>query len=447
MKKYISITLKVLAVLIVMFGLIVLYNAIIKKNDKKNEELQNKIKLENLFSTVSEDRCAIIELYTIYGNHLNIKGKLNKEDLEDFDLDSMKIILKDVEGREKIYPMSYNRQGEEIIFQTSSQINGGIDLNDFKEGEHYLFLCVTDEQPNDVRVHKLYSLKNNSTYKDGEYYTITKNNENYKIDLKFEKYKNIDCVKVISKKVELPDDVYDIVIDAGHGGRDSGAIYNGMYESHFTLDYTFALKEALEKKGYKVKLTRDKDERIESYGEHSRATTGYETKAKLVLSLHLNSTVIENPEGGVEVYASNDTNLKFAKKIADNIVRNTNGRYSPNNVSRALDGIYVRTYTEAEVQEAIEYAAEIGYEPYETLSTKTPYLFMIRETGGLMTRAYIDGRNTNGGDNPYRNSNIAPEAYLIELGFINSQNDIVKLQNNRDDYIRAIVEAIEENYN
>ena len=223
-------------------------------------------------------------------------------------------------------------------------------------------------------------------------------------------------------------------------------MYDGKEEADITLDYSIKLKEKLETLGYKVKLTREKDEYIDSYGEHGRATTGYEVKAKLVLSIHLNSTVIENPQGGVEIYASNNTNLDLAKSFADNIVSYTGTGYSPNNIARVLDGVYVRTYTQQEVQEAIEYAEDLGYTPYESLSTQTPYLFMIRETGGIMTHAYIDGRNKTLDNNPYIDSNIAPEAYLLEIGFINSQNDINNLLKNQESYINAIVNSIVSNY-
>ena len=60
---------------------------------------------------------------------------------------------------------------------------------------------------------------------------------------------------------KLPKDVYDIVIDPGHGGKDGGAVttHNGetYAEKDITLDYGKDLKKALEELGLKVKLTRD----------------------------------------------------------------------------------------------------------------------------------------------------------------------------------------------
>lgn len=40
---------------------------------------------------------------------------------------------------------------------------------------------------------------------------------------------------------------------------------------------------------------------------------------------------------------------------------------------------------------------------------------MLRETGGIATKAYVDGRNPNYGKNMFYNSNIGVEAYLLEL--------------------------------
>ena len=40
---------------------------------------------------------------------------------------------------------------------------------------------------------------------------------------------------------------------------------------------------------------------------------------------------------------------------------------------------------------------------------------MLRETGGIATKAYVDGRNPNYGANMFYNVNIGGEAYVLEL--------------------------------
>ena len=68
---------------------------------------------------------------------------------------------------------------------------------------------------------------------------------------------------------------------------------------------------------------------------------------------------------------------------------------------------------------------------------------MIRETGGEITDAYVDGTtNKNKSVNPYRNNIVASESYIIELGYMNNANDIKDIKDNMNLYIDAIVNAI-----
>ena len=186
--------------------------------------------------------------------------------------------------------------------------------------------------------------------------------------------------------------------------------------------------------------------RVRAYGDDGRAVAPYKTHAKLFLSVHLNFTEKENKNGGIEVYTANHMNLDMAKDFADSVVKTVGVNYSQNNINKVFDGVYVRTYTQAEVEEAIDYAKKIGYEPYASISTDTPYYFAVRETGGIMTKAYVDGRNKEGGDNPYYQSNIAAESYLLELGYVNSSNDMEKIKNNMNSYIEALTNVIVNHY-
>ena len=65
---------------------------------------------------------------------------------------------------------------------------------------------------------------------------------------------------------EIPVDAYEkslknvkVVIDAGHGGFDNGAIEYGYYEDNINLEIALKMKDELEKSGAKVYLTRDGD--------------------------------------------------------------------------------------------------------------------------------------------------------------------------------------------
>ena len=52
---------------------------------------------------------------------------------------------------------------------------------------------------------------------------------------------------------------YKIVLDAGHGGGDPGAVYQGRQEKDDTLTLTMAVGEILERNGIDVVYTRTED--------------------------------------------------------------------------------------------------------------------------------------------------------------------------------------------
>ena len=69
---------------------------------------------------------------------------------------------------------------------------------------------------------------------------------------------------------------------------------------------------------------------------------------------------------------------------------------------------------------------------------------MLREPGGVVTGAYIDGRNPKKPGNPYYNSNHGCESYLVELGYLSSSTNLNILLSEKEKYVEAIVEAIKE---
>ena len=52
---------------------------------------------------------------------------------------------------------------------------------------------------------------------------------------------------------------YTIMLDAGHGGRDPGAVFNGRQEKDDTLRLTLAIGEILQNNGVDVEYTRTTD--------------------------------------------------------------------------------------------------------------------------------------------------------------------------------------------
>lgn len=97
-------------------------------------------------------------------------------------------------------------------------------------------------------------------------------------------------------KATDPDRKRIIVIDAGHGGVDPGALgANGVYEKQVTLNMAKTLKEELEKTGrYKVLLTREKDVYLKLYKRVEFARANH---ADLFISLHADSIGKANVRG------------------------------------------------------------------------------------------------------------------------------------------------------
>ena len=225
----------------------------------------------------------------------------------------------------------FNYSDNTLSFSTSSEINNGIDLEKLVLNNYYLLLKVTYSN-SDI---KFYSLINSSPHSDITYYTITKNSSNNKIYISFDKYNEIQYMYInVSKAQGLPEDVYDIAIDPGHGGLDKGAISNKNTESQIVLDCALKLKSKLESIGLKTFISRDEnnsskeDTANNMYDENGRINILNKSKAKLIISLHLNSDIYNKNTGGLEVYAPSNCNLEFASLLAKNIVEKTNTYYS-----------------------------------------------------------------------------------------------------------------------
>ena len=91
-----------------------------------------------------------------------------------------------------------------------------------------------------------------------------------------------------------------IVIDAGHGGTDSGAVGNGIIEKELTLKIASYIADRLRGLGADVTLTRDSDETLDPSERVRRVLNAYgNSKDVLVISNHINAggADISNYEG------------------------------------------------------------------------------------------------------------------------------------------------------
>lgn len=377
-----------------------------------------------MYDKITKENVYVDEIY-IYGRYFNIKGHA------DFNLDDAFLIFVDSAFNETKYDLSVN----ENKFYLSDKINGGLNLEDIKHDSSTILLMSND---------KYYPLINNSNYENTDYYTISNFNKTNYLKFVFSKFKDVSFLKLKCKNILVPNDVYDIVIDPGHGGADVGAVNGNIYESNISLSISNLIKKKLEDEGFKIKLTREDDSNPGPYGEGGRATIPYEVKAKIFLSVHVNSTPHSIISGGTEVYASPNMNYDFAYNIANKIKEYANSTYSSLQLYKVKDGVYVKNLSKQDIEEARESAKNSGYAYYENVTTNTPWYFYNRETGGYMTGAYMDGRNKVYPANPYYNSNMGIESYLLELGYITCKNDLNNLINNQDGYAKGITRAIVE---
>lgn len=176
-----------------------------------------------------------------------------------------------------------------------------------------------------------------------------------------------------------------IVIDAGHGGADSGAIGNGLKEKDYTLLIAKYLKNRFDELGVKSILVRDTDETVSPSDRVNRILNAFgNTSDVLLLSNHLNAG---GGEGSEVIYAlrNNDT---LSNMILDNLGK---------------EGLKMRKV----------------YQRRLPNDNTKDYYFIHRNTGNI-------------------------EPVLIEYAFIDNKNDADKIKNNYERYAEAVVRAVSE---
>ena len=101
---------------------------------------------------------------------------------------------------------------------------------------------------------------------------------------------------------------YSIMLDAGHGGSDPGAVYQGRKEKDDTLKMTLAIGEILQNNGVDVVYSRVTDVYLSPY---QRAMLANEAKVDFFISIHRNSFPTDNVVSGVESLVYNKTGIKY----------------------------------------------------------------------------------------------------------------------------------------
>ena len=143
-----------------------------------------------------------------------------------------------------------------------------------------------------------------------------------------------------------------VVLDAGHGGEDPGAIgMNNVYEKDINLDITFMIGEILSERGFAVVYTRLEDKLLYSEEENikgfrkisdlkNRCKVAAEYPEAVFVSIHMNS--YQNSKySGLQVYYSenNEESRILASNIQSSVkseIQNANNRTIKNG-----EGMYI----------------------------------------------------------------------------------------------------------
>ena len=177
-----------------------------------------------------------------------------------------------------------------------------------------------------------------------------------------------------------------IVVDAGHGGTDSGAIGNGIIEKDLNLKISKYIFDRLKELGADVYITRDSDETISPTDRVNRVKNAFGNSSDVVvISNHINAG---GGDGAEVIYAlrNNDT---LSRLILNELEKNGQ------NIRRA-------------------------YQRRLPSDTSKDYYFMQRNTG-----------NT--------------EVVTVEYGFLDSKGDDVNLlKNNWQNLAEGVVRAVTE---
>lgn len=107
-----------------------------------------------------------------------------------------------------------------------------------------------------------------------------------------------------------------VVIDAGHGGEDTGALYDGIHEKDIVLAITKKLYKAFANEGYRTYVTRQSDHYL-TLGQRTKIADKKE--ADVFISIHVNA--VEHQKGfekkeGIETYFLQKTRDARSKRIA-----------------------------------------------------------------------------------------------------------------------------------
>ena len=207
-----------------------------------------------------------------------------------------------------------------------------------------------------------------------------------------------------------------IVVDAGHGGHDTGTIGpNGLEEKDLVLDVALKLGKLLENKlGAEVVYTRDDDTFIPL---ETRTAIANKEQADLFISIHANSS--DDPTArGVETYYLNFTSRADALEVAarENAVSEKS--------IHELQDLVKKIALKEKIGESREFASDVQRSLYAGLSAKSPNL----RNRGVKKAPFVVLIGAN------------MPSILAEISFVSNPDDAKKLKTN--EYRQRIADSL-----
>ena len=222
---------------------------------------------------------------------------------------------------------------------------------------------------------------------------------------------------------------YTIIVDAGHGGIDPGAIGNsGIYEKKLTLEVAKRLKGLLEARGkYSVILTRDKDSFLSL---RERVDVARKYKGDLFISIHADSIGRSDIRGSTVYTLSENASDKEAAALAEN-----------HDKADIIAGV------DLEEQDDTVQGILIDLAQRETMN------FSVKFAKLLLPEFRSSGIKTGSRSHRFAGFRVlkAPDvpSVLVELGYLSNRQDeqLLKSSAGQSKMAKAIAEAVDKYFN
>jgi N-acetylmuramoyl-L-alanine amidase len=180
--------------------------------------------------------------------------------------------------------------------------------------------------------------------------------------------------------------VKKIVLDPGHGGNDSGARAQGVWEKEITLEIARDLRGFLKRAAYDVAMTRDADAFVSL---RQRAQIANVERADLFVSIHVNSVPSQECHA-VETYYLGAADDPRAEQVAGK--ENHESGYQLADFRRLLEGVYVnvrqaesRTLAQTVQQELVAVLGDTNRAIRDKGVRSAPFLVLVAtESPGIL---------------------------------------------------------------